>query len=481
MALLSIGAVGQVPEQYPKPLIHTATDHPAARVLLLSIDGLHAVDLANWVAGHPKSALAELSRRGVAYTNAHSTATSPGAGLISIATGGTPISTGFVGDDGFDRTLAPPSPDCKKAGAEIALDGGMDASGEPGLDSLKYPRDAKRGCTPIPPHMLMRVNTMFEVVHEKIGPTAWAGENATATDMLRGPSGKGIDDSCGVAQVSRVASEEKAAHDADEARVASVLRWIDGLDCTGKMEFKVPALFGMSFSSVARAQVSAGMGYVDAAGTPSSGLTKSLTYVDAAIGRMVQRLKTAHLYDTTWIFVASPYGQAPMDARRVRHLALADVQAVADGIRPGLVMHMSGGDVAMIWLSDSAKTDVVVKAYSEREAALGIADIYSGARMALTLNLPAKDSRMPDIILQPEPGVLWGAPDDKALAGYGGMLDEDTHVALLVSGAQLTGRSDPTWVPTTQLAPLLLRALGMEKFDLQALHLEHSPALPGIF
>ena len=34
---------------------------PAARVLLLSVDGLHAVDLANWVAGHPKSALAELT------------------------------------------------------------------------------------------------------------------------------------------------------------------------------------------------------------------------------------------------------------------------------------------------------------------------------------------------------------------------------------------------------------------------------------
>jgi hypothetical protein len=63
----------------------------------------------------------------------------------------------------------------------------------------------------------------------------------------------------------------------------------------------------------------------------------------------------------------------------------------------------------------------------------------------------------------------------------GGMSDEDTHIALLISGPQLTGRSDPTYVPSTQLAPLLLRALGMEKFDLQALHLEHSPALPGIF
>jgi hypothetical protein len=52
---------------------------------------------------------------------------------------------------------------------------------------------------------------------------------------------------------------------------------------------------------------------------------------------------------------------------------------------------------------------------------------------------------------------------------------------LLISGKQLTGRFDPTYVPTTQLGPLLLRALGMEKFDLDALHKEHSPALPGIF
>jgi hypothetical protein len=135
----------------------------------------------------------------------------------------------------------------------------------------------------------------------------------------------------------------------------------------------------------------------------------------------------------------------------------------------------------MIWLSDSAKTNAVVKALGDQAAALGIQDIYSGARLALTLDSPAKDSRMPDILLQPALGVLWGNTYSSALAGYGGLSDEDTHVALLVSGAQLTGRTDPTWVPTTQVAPLLLRALGMEKFDLDALHREHTPALPGIF
>lgn len=467
-------------EQYPKPLIHTPTDHPAARVLLLSVDGLHAVDLANWVAEHPHSSLAELSRRGVTYTNAHTPVAEPAAGLVSIATGGTPISTGIVSDDGFDHALSPPDPACEKEGARIELDGKTDTAGGLGLDPLKYPRDAKRGCTPMAPHALVRVNTIFEVVHTKIGPTAWIGESATATDLLRGPSGQGVDDSCGVEQ-SAVAGEVKPARNGDEARVGSVLHWIDGKDCTGKLEFKVPALFGMSFVSVAEAQAASGMGYVDAAGTPSAGLAKSFAFVDDAIGRMVQRLKTTHLYDSTWIFVTAPYGQSPMDQRRVRHIPLEELRVVAEGVKAGSVAHIGGGDVAMIWLTDPARTDAVVKALGDKAAALGIEEIYSGARLTLNLNPPAKDSRMPDILLQPEVGVLWGLSSDKGIAGYGGTLDEDTHVALLVSGSQLTGRSDPTWVPTTQLAPLLLRALGMEKFDLDALHLEHSPALPGIF
>ena len=61
------------------------------------------------------------------------------------------------------------------------------------------------------------------------------------------------------------------------------------------------------------------------------------------------------------------------------------------------------------------------------------------------------------------------------------MADEDTHVALLVSGSQLTGRFDPARVSTTQLAPLLLHALGIDEFGLDALHEEHTPALPGLF
>jgi hypothetical protein len=457
-------------EQYPKPLIHTATDHPGARVLLFTVDGLHAVDLANWIGAHPHSALAELSARGVTYTNAHTPMADPAAGLMSLTTGGTPISTGIVSSDGYDRTLSPPGSNCKLRGAVLDLDASFRADGS--FDAARAPLDPRNGCTPLQPHDLLHVNTVFEVVREKIGPTAWAGESAATTDLLRGPSGKGLNDACGFERSSPIAG--------DEVRVGIVLRWIDGKDCKGAAE-SVPALFGMSFTSLVAAQVE--MGYTDAAGTPSDGLAKRFAFVDAAIGRIVQELKVKQLYDTTWIFVTSPYGQSPMDQRRRRLIPIARVREVVESVEPGLAVHIAGGDTAMIWLSDPAKTAAVVKAFGDQAAAIGIQDIYSGARLALTLSSPAKDSRMPDIILQLELGVLmlWGSAGDTALAAHGGMLDEDTHVALLVSGAQLAGRYDPTYVPTTQLGPLLLRALGMEKFDLQALHFEHSPALPGIF
>lgn len=89
-------AVAQVKEQYPAPLIHTPANHPAERVILISIDGMHALDLANWIKAHPQSTLAELSRHGVTYTNAHVPWSDGAPGMMAFATGGTPISTGIL-------------------------------------------------------------------------------------------------------------------------------------------------------------------------------------------------------------------------------------------------------------------------------------------------------------------------------------------------------------------------------------------------
>jgi Type I phosphodiesterase / nucleotide pyrophosphatase len=460
LATAAFACVAQ--EQYPKPLIHTPTNHPAARVILLSIDGLHAVDLANWIAAHPHSVFAELSARGDTYTNAHTPMADPAAGLLALTTGGTPISTGVLSVNGYDRALSPAGSACKTTGTPLTLDA-----------TFKAPLDPRNHCAPLTPHQLLHVNTIFEVVREKIGPTAWAGENASTTDLLRGPSGEGLTEACAFEPASPTAG--------DQARLTAVLHWIDAKDCTGTSGAPIPALFGMSYASLAAAQSAPGMGYVDAIGTPSAGLAQAFESLDASIGRIVAELKAKGLYDSTWIVVTAPYGQSPMDQRRRRAIPMAQIKAIVDAVHPGLLAHISGGDAALIWLTDSARTPAVVRALSDAAPAIGLAEIISGARLALTLNSPQQGSRAPDIILQPVLGVLWTWPGDTALASHGGTLDEDTHVALLVSGAQFTGRSDPTYVPTTQLGPLLLRALGMEKFDLDALHKEHSPALPGVF
>ena len=80
----------------------------ARHVLLISVDGLHALDLSNYVATHGDSTLAALSRHGVTYTNnSSSTPSDSFPGLAALVTGGSPVTTGFWYDDTYNRALSP--------------------------------------------------------------------------------------------------------------------------------------------------------------------------------------------------------------------------------------------------------------------------------------------------------------------------------------------------------------------------------------
>ena len=84
--------------------------HKIKHVLLVSVDGLHSVDVANYVAGHPDSALAELSNHGVAFSNARTPSLSDSfPGLLALVTGGSPISHGLFYDVSYDRTIFDPT------------------------------------------------------------------------------------------------------------------------------------------------------------------------------------------------------------------------------------------------------------------------------------------------------------------------------------------------------------------------------------
>src|ERR1700704_97069 len=79
-------------------------------VLLISVDGLHALDVERYIESHPNSALAELSQHGITYTNARTPANSDSfPGLLALVTGGSPVTHGLFYDVSYDRTIYDPA------------------------------------------------------------------------------------------------------------------------------------------------------------------------------------------------------------------------------------------------------------------------------------------------------------------------------------------------------------------------------------
>src|ERR1700736_4053558 len=87
-------------------LSNTAQAADIDHVLLISVDGLHALDVARYIESHPTSAMAELSKHGVTYSNARTPANSDSfPGLLALVTGGSPVSHGLFYDVSYDRAI----------------------------------------------------------------------------------------------------------------------------------------------------------------------------------------------------------------------------------------------------------------------------------------------------------------------------------------------------------------------------------------
>jgi hypothetical protein len=107
---LSAGAIALAICLAPQMYSHHINEHNGIRrVLLLSIDGMHAVDYLNCVSGGYCPNLAALGTTGVNYTRTSTSKPSGSApGLMALVTGGTPRLVGVFYDVAFDRVLAPP-------------------------------------------------------------------------------------------------------------------------------------------------------------------------------------------------------------------------------------------------------------------------------------------------------------------------------------------------------------------------------------
>jgi len=455
-------------------------------VLLLSIDGMHEGDLARYVAANPQSPLATLAAHGEHYTNAASAMPSDSfPGLLAMVTGGTPKSTGVYYDDSYDRTLSPPGSNCASKGTEVVYDetidknpDALDAGG--GINPAALPLDPANGCKPVYPHQFLRVNTIFEVVKAAGGRTAWADKHP-AYDLVNGPSGAGVDDLfTPEINANGITDKVDATEAYDDGKVAALLHQIDGLDHTGQTAAAVPALFGMNFQAVSVAQKLPQNGYLDAAGTPSPGLADAIAHTDASIGKLVAELSAKGLLDKTLIIVSAKHGQSPIDPAAKRIVDKKTIPDLVDAIKAGLPAQVTQDTASLIWLSDQARTaDVLQKLGTSKDAAV-IEDIYGPDKLRAWYADAATDSRVPDLIVQGQTGVVYTKPSATKIAEHGGFNSDDTHVPILVSYSGFTSSESDAAVHTTQIAPTILLALGLDPTALQAVKIEQTTALPGI-
>jgi len=458
---------------------------PVKHVLLISVDGLHAADLTGFVAARPQSALARLADRGTSFSEARTPVPSDSfPGLLALVTGGTPKSTGIVYDDSYDRALSPAGSDCKTFGAEMVLDEAVDVDDtrrDTSLDDAKLPRDPQAGCAVVRPHQLLRVNTIFEVVKAAGGRTVWSDKHP-AYDLVNGPSGAGVDDLI-VPEINAEGTTDSIpktiAYDA--SRADSVIRTILGQTASGAGRLPSPTLFGMNLQAVSVAQKLPGAGYVDAVGTPSTGLMDALEKTDATIGRLVAALDTAGMADTTLIVITAKHGQSPTDPALRRIVDKTLLAKIVKAAAPAGVAHITEDTAAYIWLNAHADVQAVAKAIEAHSVDLGSPTVLSGDALLAYFNDPTKDGRMPDVMLQPTAGVIYAKADATKLAEHGGSLDMDRHVGLLVAGPGIAAhRVVATPVSTTSVAPTIIGALGLEPSRLQAVAAEATTALPSL-
>ncbi|MGA2539381.1 MAG: nucleotide pyrophosphatase, partial [Terracidiphilus sp.] len=89
---------------------------------------------------------------------------------------------------------------------------------------------------------------------------------------------------------------------------------------------------------------------------------------------------------------------------------------------------------------------------------------------------PGEVPRTPDIIVSPNVGVTYSA-STAMVEDHGGFAHDDTNVMLLVSNPTFTAQTVSVAAQTTQVAPTILTALGLDPALLDAVKLEGTQVL----
>jgi hypothetical protein len=129
---------------------------------------------------------------------------------------------------------------------------------------------------------------------------------------------------------------------------------------------------------------------------------------------------------------------------------------------------------------DQSQTKAVADYLNANAGALFIDEVMAGADLELKFNSALKDPATPDIIVQPIYGTVYTGSGKKN-AEHGGFSFADTNVGLVVSNPALRRRVLKSPVATSQVAASILKALGADPSELDAVRKEGTRVLPFLF
>lgn len=412
-----------------------------------------------------------------------------------------------------------------------ALDAGQGLAGLPGsildmtgdarslIDPSQLPVDPTT-CQPVYPHQYLRVNTVFEVARAAGLRTGWSDKHP-AYEILNGPTGSGVQDLF-TPEINSDAPTKGSPQDwtklnsltqqYDGYKVAAVVNEIRGFDHSGRTAVGTPAIFGMNFQTVSTAQKlpsSDGLagGYLADGFTPGPLLSRALDYVDQQVGAMVAAIARQGLAASTSIILSAKHGQSPQTPSALTRIpdgpildGLNAAWQAATGATTPLVAFSVDDDAMLIWLNDRSPaayafatsyllthsgTGNDINGNPKPYTQSGLAAVLPGPAAAAYFRVPTTDSRVPDIFGIAQYGVVYTGGKGK-IAEHGGANPQDRGVPLVVSGAgaltRLSAvlRVNPIPVETTQIAPTILKLLGLNPQQLQAVQIEHTQVLPGL-
>jgi arylsulfatase A-like enzyme len=230
-----------------------------------------------------------------------------------------------------------------------------------------------------------------------------------------------------------------------------------------------------------------------------------IQFVDAAIGQMVDALKNDDLLRSTVIIITAKHGQSPIDPNRFFPIpgnsgtngtppsGIIPTFLPAVYTNPLNTLGLAEDDISQIWLADSTRTGDAVNALESAGTAVGLGQIFYGSSLTTLFNPPGVpedpgpccklrkggDPRSPDIVVIPNYGVVYTGGLKKQ-SEHGGYAWDDTNVMLLVSNPRYERQTIHSFVETTQVAPTILKLLGLDPDELDAVRKEGTPVLPGL-